>query len=218
MVPQALRMAEKAYNKYHTRNPFEIIDSKRIKLKDFTSPDSLLGFYTVLNRKQIIGLNENADPVQRLTGAIHELGHSLNDYKLAAAGSRFGDYRFFSLSCAPAEFNANLAGADLCLDDDYILESISYSDYEKLLAYIREHIGSCRTDHAKMQFEEEQMREFYECHEGMPSFEQLASELKVDIGVVKFKFKALSYKNYELPNIPETRCDFLTNWRSTQQS
>ena len=75
MVPQALRMAEKAYNKYHTRNPFEIIDSKRIKLKDFTSPDSLLGFYTVLNRKQIIGLNENADPVQRLTGAIHELGH-----------------------------------------------------------------------------------------------------------------------------------------------
>ena len=86
-----------------------------------------------------------------------------------------------------------------------------------IFVYIREHIGSCRTDHAKMQFEEEQMREFYECHEGMPSFEQLASELKVDIGVVKFKFKALSYKNYELPNIPETRCDFLTNWRSTQQ-
>lgn len=47
----------------------------------------------------------------------------------------------------------------------------------------------------------------------MPSFEQLAAELGVDVGVVKFKFKALTYKEYDLPNIPETQSDFLKNWQ-----
>jgi len=31
----------------------------------------------------------------------------------------------------------------------------------------------------------------------MPSFEELASELGIDAGLVKFKFKALGYKDYE---------------------
>jgi len=35
----------------------------------------------------------------------------------------------------------------------------------------------------------------------------------VDPGVIQFKFKALSYKGYELPNLPETRSDFLKNWQ-----
>jgi len=213
MIPQALRMAESAYKRYKTRDPFEIMDARHILLKDFFAPESLLGFFTVMNRKQVIGLNQAADEVQRMSGAIHELGHSLNDYRTAASGSRFDDYKFFSMSNAPSEFNANLTGADLYIPDDFILDRISYEDYSRLIEYIKEHIDHYRTDRARMQFEEEQIREFYYGHADLPSYEQLAIELGVDVGVVKFKCKALTYKAYELPNLPETQSDFLKNWQ-----
>ena len=217
MVPQALRMAESAYKKYKTRDPVELIDARHIKLKDFIDPYTLLGFFTVMNRKQVIGLNRAADPVQRLSGAIHELGHSLNDYRAAASGGRFDDYKFFSLSNAPSEFNANLTGAELFIPDEYILDKIHYEAYQRLVAYINGHIDLYRTERARMQFEEEQIQEFYDCHSDMPSYEQLACELGVDVGVVKFKFKALAYKEYDLPNLPETQSDFLKNWQRGQE-
>ena len=89
MVPQAIRMAEKAFKRYRTRNPFEIIEARKIKLMEYDQPKTLLGFYTVMNRTQVIGINNAADEVQRRTGAIQELGHSLNDYKLAVSGNCF---------------------------------------------------------------------------------------------------------------------------------
>ena len=98
MIPQVIRMAESAFKHYRTRNPYEIIDARNILLKEFIAPESLLGFYTVMNRRQIIGINKNAEIVQRTTGLIHEIGHSLNDYKLASSGNRFDDdFLFFSM-------------------------------------------------------------------------------------------------------------------------
>ena len=217
MVPQALRMADAAFKHYRTRDPFEIIDAKKIKLWDFEKPESLLAFYKVMNRTQYIGINLVADEVERRSGAIHELGHSLNDYKAAASGREFrdtfSDYKFFSFSNAPSELNANLTGADLCIADDYICDRIHYEQYLRLVAYIKAHIDHYRSERARMQFEEEQMQEFYDINSDMPSYAQLACELVVDIQMVKFKFKAMSYKNYDLPNIPETESDFLKNWQ-----
>ena len=214
MVPQALRMAQSAFKKYRTRDPYEIIDARHIKLWFFERPETLLGFYKVMSRKQYIGINQSANETQQRSGVIHEVGHSLNDYKTAASGFDFEDnFGFFSMSSAPMEFSANLTGAELFIEDDYILEKISYGDYQRRLAYIAEHIDQYRTNRAKMQFEDEQMQEFYECHSDIPSYEQLAYELGVDPGLVKFKFKALAYKDYDLPNIPETRADFLRNWQ-----
>lgn len=215
MVPQALRMAESAFKRYKTRDPFEIMDARRVLLKEFAEPRTLLGFFTVMNRRQVIGLNRAADDVQRLTGAIHELGHSLNDYRTAASGGRFEDCKFFSLSNAPSEFNANLTGADLFIPDEYILDRVSYGDYVRLVQYIGGEIGRFRTGRERMRFEEEQMREFYDCHSALPSLSQLAAELGVDEGVVKFKLKALSCREYELPNLPEAQGDFLRNWQKT---
>ena len=214
MVPQALRMAESAYKKYKTRDPFEIIDARKIKLKDFSRPESLLGFFTVLNRRQVIGLNMGADQAQRRTGAIHELGHSLNDYKAAASGRCFDDdFKFFSMSHAPSEFNANLTGAHLCIEDEYILDQVHYGQYQRLVAYINEHIDHYRSERARMQFEEEQIQEFYNLHDDIPSYFQLACEMGLDVEMIKFKFRALGYKGYDLPNIPETQSDFLKNWQ-----
>ena len=180
MVPQAIRMAESAFRKYRTRNPFEIIEARKITLKGYDQPETLLGFYTVMNRKQFIGINNAADGIQRLTGAIHELGHSLNDYKIAASGNRFDDFRFFSMSCAPAEFNANLTGADLFIGDEYILDRICYEQYARLTEYISSRIDRFRTEGERMRFEEEQMLDFYSNCGNIPSYDQLAAELGVD--------------------------------------
>ena len=214
MVPQALRMAQSAFKKYKTRDPYEIMEARHIRLWLFERPETLLGFYKVMSRKQYIGLNQAANEIQQRSGLIHEIGHSLNDYRTAASGFDFGDnFGFFSMSSAPMEFSANLTGAELFIEDDFILESIHYGDYQRVLAYIAEHMDQYRTDRARMQFEDEQMQEFYEDHSDIPSYEQLADELGVDVGLVKFKFKALAYKAYDLPNIPETRADFLRNWQ-----
>lgn len=214
MVPQALRIAESALKKYKTRNPYEIIDAKHIKLWPFEEPETLLGVYKVWTRTQYIGINKAADEVQKLTGVLHELGHSLNDYRAAASGFEFKDnFGFFSMSAAPMENSANLTGAELYIEDDYILEQIYYEQYQRLVAYINAHMDHYRTALAKMQFEHEQIQEFYDIHSDMPSYEQLAAGLGIDVGLVKFKFKALGYKNYDLPNIPETRADFLRNWQ-----
>ena len=213
MIPQAIQMAENAFRKYGTRDPFAIMEARNIKLKYFEEPEELLGFYTVLNRRQIIGLNSAAGPVQQLTGAIHELGHSLNDYRFAASGSRFTDFKFFSFSNAPSEANANLTGAHLFIPDEPILQRICYSDYRETVAAIGRQIEEYRSDRAKLAFEEETLQEFYDNHSDLPSYDQLAEEFGVDAGVVKFKFRALRYKGYEIPNLPETRSDFLKNWR-----
>ena len=213
MVPQAVKMAESAFKRYRTRNPFEIIEARNILLKGYDRPESLLGFFTVINRKQVIGINNAADDVQRLTGAIHELGHSLNDYKLAVSGNRFEDFWFFTMSCAPAEFNANLTGADLFIEDECILDRIYYEQYSRLNEYVRNHIGRFNAERDRVRFKEEQLLDFYSNFQDIPSYGQLAAELGVDAGVVRFKFRALGYKGYELPNLPETQSDFLKNWQ-----
>ena len=214
MVPQAIRMAQSALKKYKTRDPYEIIDARRIRLWPFTEPATLLGVYKVWSRTQYIGINDGADEVQKLTGVLHELGHSLNDYKAAASGLEFKDhFGLFSLSAAPMENSANLTAAELYIGDDFILDRIHYAQYQRVVACINAHIDHYRTNRAKMQFEDEQMQEFYDDHPDMPSYQQLAGDLGIDAGLVKFKFRALSCKGYDLPNIPETRADFLRNWQ-----
>lgn len=214
MVPQALRMAENAFKRYKTRDLDEIIEKRHIRLREFEDPESLLGFFTVMNRKQVIGINSAADDVQRRTGLMHEVGHSLNDYRAAASGGKFNDdFKCFSLSNAPCEFNANLTGADLFISDDFILERIHYDDYKRLTAYMSEMMDRYKKMRDRVQFEEDQLQEFYDCHSDIPSYEELGWELGIDPAMVKFKFKALGYKGYDIPNLPETQSDFLKNWQ-----
>ena len=41
MVPQGIRMAQSAFRKYKTRDPYEIIDARRIRLWPFSQPEML---------------------------------------------------------------------------------------------------------------------------------------------------------------------------------
>ncbi len=213
MIILAIRTAQNAFRIYRTRNPYEIMDAMGIQIRNFHRPESLLGFFTVESRDLYIGLNDAANEIMQLTAALHELGHALNDYKKAASGVCFEDYIFFSLSHPSTEFYANITGAELFIADEYILDQIHYEEYVKLTKRINSKIDRFGTEQDRKLFREEQMLDFYMNHQDIPTNEQLAAELGVDVGVVNFKFKALDYKGYKFPNLTEPQCDFLKNWR-----
>ncbi|MBQ8160789.1 MAG: ImmA/IrrE family metallo-endopeptidase [Clostridia bacterium] len=215
MIPLAVRTAQRAVSRYKTRDPFELAEAKKIKIWPFEQPESLLGLYVVLNRTQYIGINRQADEVQTRTCLLHELGHSLNDYRAAASGHGFSDnFYFFSLSAEPMEEAANMTAAEVCISDDYILDQICYAQYQHTLDYINQHIGSYALPRAQVQFREEQMQEFYDCHPEMPTCGMLAGDLGIAEELVRYKLRILNYKGFDLPNIPETRSDFLRDWKN----
>ena len=152
MIPQSIRMADFAVKKYKTRDPFEIIEQRNIRLRMFTTMPTLLGYFTVVNRKQDIGINANARNEEQIIAAGHELGHSFLDYRIAASGTHFEDTMAYSINNSVCERNANLFDAELLLNDDYLLELIHYDDYQKVTSYIQMHISEYKTDEAKHDF------------------------------------------------------------------
>lgn len=212
MIPQAIRMADFCLRTYKTRDPFEIIERRGIILRRIRATN-LLGYFRVHNRSQYIGLNDNADEGSRRTGAGHELGHSFLDLASASKGHVFRDTMLYSLGTSRSERNANLFDAELLIADEQILERIYYEDYVALTSYIQDHLDDYKSDRAKFEFEQDQLMEFYEAHNDMGTFEELAQELGVDQNLIGFKFQSLRSKGLDLPNVPETRSDFLKSWQ-----
>lgn len=212
MIPQAIRMAESAVQKYKTRDPFEIIEMRNIRLRMFTSMPSLLGYYTVMNRRQYIGINANATEAQQKNGAGHELGHSFLDYKTAASGINFEDTMFYSTSNSRCERNANLFDAELLIPDEDILSPLCYDDYREVVRNIEDNMDRYSSQRAKFDFEQDLIREFNESHPCIPTIERLAQDLSMDVHLVEFKMVALRYKGYELPNMPDVKSDYLKNF------
>ena len=211
MYPQAIQMAEQAVSYYGTRDPFEIIEARHIKLRFFAA-ENLLGYFTVVKRIQYIGLNRNADEDLLRTGAGHELGHAFLDYDAAAGGRDFQDTFLYTLSNGRLEKNANLFNAELLIPDEPVLIALCHEAYVKTLHQIQSCIDSCRSSRARFDFEQECMRQFYDAHD-IASIEEMARECRVDPELMRFKLQALGSKGFELPNVPETRSDFLRYWR-----
>ena len=209
---QAVRMAEQAVKEYGTRDPFEIIEARKIRLR-FFSAASLLGYFKVFKRTQYIGLNQNAGEEQQRTGAGHELGHSYLDYTLASRGCEFRDTFLYTVSNGRLERNANLFDAELLIPDESILDDLCHDAYLKTVRHIHENIDRYHSPRARFDFEQEQMRQFYDEHE-IASLEEMAVKCRVDIELIRFKLQALTCKGFELPNIPETRNDFLRHWQN----
>lgn len=208
---QAVRMAEQAVRQYGTRDPFEIIEARKIRLRYFSAV-SLLGYYKVVKRTQYIGLNQNAGEEQQRTAAGHELGHSCLDYAIASRGGEFRDTFLYTLSNGRLEKNANLFAAELLIPDEYILDDLCHDAYLKTVHDIKARLDQYHSPRARFDFEQEQMRQFYDEHE-IASLEELGAKCRVDSELIRFKLQALACKGFELPSIPETRNDFLRHWR-----
>ena len=60
--------------KYHTRNPEELLDLLGIKLHYIDSPSKLLGVYQVILRNRVILIANNIGSLKKIVLA-HEIGH-----------------------------------------------------------------------------------------------------------------------------------------------
>ncbi len=74
---------------------------------------------------------------------------------------------------------------------------------------IREKVAHYRTNRDKQMFEDNAWRDFFLEHPDYPSYAELANEYAVDVHLVEFKFLSLRHKGYDMPNIPDTKSDFL---------
>lgn len=209
-VSAPIRRAAEIAQRYKTRNPFEIIERRRIRLRLTCRFMDLLGYFIIKNKVQHIGVNANAPAYLQRTVAAHELGHAILHYLEALAqGSLQDDTMLYSAHGGKMENEANLFAGELLLCDEEILEECAYYDYERTIQTIREESVSYGSPRDRHEFEREMMDEFYERHPYIPTYETLAQEHGVDIHLVEFKFLALKQKGYDVPNLPEVKSDFL---------
>jgi len=207
MVLQAIQAAENAVRQYGTRDPFEIIDARGIRLRFFDAA-RLPGYFTVVKRIQYIGLNRNADEHHMRTVAAHELGHSFLDYEEAAAGGEMQNPLLFTYLNGRQEQNANFFAAELLIPDKDILAAACHDAYMETVRCIHSHIDEYPDASDRDSFRQCCMLQFYEEHE-LPTIEALAAHFRVAQELIRFKLQALARKGLELPDIHTARSDFL---------
>ena len=113
--------------KYKSRNPAEIAESLGITVAYNSEFSRLKGFYTVMNRKRYIVINDNLSDNEKKIVLSHELGHDRLHRKLAAdAGLQ--EFVLYDMKSRP-EYEANLFAAELLIDDGEMLE-LARSGYD----------------------------------------------------------------------------------------
>ena len=75
-----IELVRKTIEKYNTRNPFEICREAGIGVK-FKDIGNLKGFYSVINKRTYIVINDSISEKEAELVCAHELGHHLlHDY------------------------------------------------------------------------------------------------------------------------------------------
>lgn len=129
-----------------SKDPFAAADYLGILPVDISG--TILGYAALYHNKYpAIGLNTKLDPVWRMFGGWHEIGHVLFGDVFDKALQQRGilDTGFFtqevdSKTIAQHEKRSNLFSADVCLSDDDVAEVTRYNSplmqsYRRLLAY-----------------------------------------------------------------------------------
>ena len=108
-LPLAIREAERIIELYKTRDPFEIIDCRKIKLRFTDRFFNLLGYFVVKHKQAYIGINAKVDEATQRTVAAHELAHAIMHYLEAAKkNGGFQDTMLFSLATGKMEHDEPL--------------------------------------------------------------------------------------------------------------
>lgn len=209
MDRHAIDMAGKVIARYHTRNPQEIIDQRKIELRYTSRFSYLLGYYVIRNHIEYIGINANATDAQKRSAKAHELGHVFLDRQSASSGTAFQDTFLYSQSNAKSERRANIFAAELLLPDDLVLTSIGYYAYQNARKKMESRLPSrCSSEYRAMKYYE-MMNEFYSTHPDLETPQEIAHENGIEEHLVDFKLNILAEKGFELSSLPELRSDFL---------
>ncbi len=113
--------------KYHTRNPFELIEALGIYL-DYPTLNNLKGFFCVINRERHIAINNNLTEYEQTLVAAHELGHDRLHLNIARM-SPMKDFQLYDMTSKP-EYQANFFAAELLIPDDDVITLASDIDMD----------------------------------------------------------------------------------------
>jgi len=120
--------AEELQQKYHSRDPFILLDALHIvtMFSDRYSPDGLKGFCTIQNQSKYVVINDHLDEAEQRVVAAHELGHLIlhrPDLKIGA----FRDNDIY-MATGKKEREANFFAADLLIADEDVIELMKTCD------------------------------------------------------------------------------------------
>lgn len=205
----AIMVANAVIRRYHTRDPFEIIANRKVRMRDISRYKHLLGYYIYMNGIDVIGINGNATDSQQLSAAAHEVGHLFIDRKDARAGETFRDTYFYSVDNRRAERRANTFAADLLLPDDQVLESMCYSAFEAERTQLEARFPYRCSAEYRLRSYQDMLQNFYEGHPDIASTEEIARDANVETHLVDYKINILNEKGYKMPQLPELRSNFM---------
>lgn len=129
------RLANWIAHKYHSRDPFEIIQGMNVILV-YTHLEGIRGFYQYFQRNDIIYINDGMPDREQRFVCAHEMGHMLLHRKTNAI---FMDRHTF-LNRNKFEIEANMFAMELLVSDDILEEYREYTTEQlsRLLGYREE--------------------------------------------------------------------------------
>lgn len=125
-------LAESIVQKYHTRNPFEIIKEKNVILI-YAPLIDVRGFYQYFQRNHLIYIDEKLPDNEKTFVCAHELGHM---YLHKGTNTVYMDTRT-CFNTNKYEIEANQFAAELLIPDEIILENhyMTTEQLSRLLGY-----------------------------------------------------------------------------------
>ena len=125
-------LVESIVKKYHTRNPFKIVEEMRIILVYAPLVD-IRGFYQYFQRNHLIYIDENLPDNEKTLVCAHELGHMFMHQDENAV--YMDTHTCFNTQ--KSEIEANTFAAELLIPDEIILENrdMTTEQLSRLLGY-----------------------------------------------------------------------------------
>ena len=115
-------MAERALDRYDTRDPFTIARESGVRVYFRDDFRRLKGMYSVVHGNRCIFINGNLPEYRRRIVCAHELGHDELHRELASE-TLFREYALYDMKNR-SEYEANVYAAHVLLDMDEILRLI----------------------------------------------------------------------------------------------
>lgn len=123
--------------KYKTSNPFELAKQLNIDVV-YKETNSLKGFYVNILRNKYIVLSNKLSEEEAKIICAHELGHYILHRYLGI--KMFQDYHCISMLKSIPEIEANYFAAELLIEDEDIIELLSYGyTYKQIAAELQVH-------------------------------------------------------------------------------
>ena len=110
--------------RHGTRDPFAIARELNIEIKYTDRFKRLKGMYFLVDDTRFIALNNKNSPQMNRIVCAHEIGHD-QLHREFARKTAMQEFMLYDMATRP-EYEANIFAASLLLDDDTVLEYITY--------------------------------------------------------------------------------------------